>query len=57
MLLFTSYTLKNEIDITKKLVQDQRLDSESLTLKLSYITIDQFEEICNKNLNLQQFFM
>lgn len=56
VLLFTSYTLKNEIDITKKLVQDQRLDSESLTLKLSYITIDQFEEICNKNLILQQFF-
>lgn len=55
-LLFTSYTIKDEKEITKKLIQELSLDVETLSLKLGYITIKQFEEICNQNLNSKQFY-
>lgn len=53
--LFTSYTLKNNMPITRKLIEQYRLDYTSLILNVENITIDMFEEICKQNLEHQQY--
>lgn len=54
-LLFTSYTLGNDMSITRKLVEDHRLDNNSLILNVENITKDMFEDVCKQNLEYQQF--
>lgn len=55
-LLFTSYTLKDNMSITRKLIEEHKLDNSSLILNVGNITIDIFDEICNQNLTQEQYF-
>lgn len=56
MLLFTSYTLKDNMSITRKLIEEHKLDNSSLILNVGNITIDIFDEICNQNLTQEHYF-
>lgn len=55
-LLFTSYTLKNNMSITRKLIEEHKLNNDSLILNVENITIDIFDEICNQNLKQEHYY-
>lgn len=54
-LLFTSYTLKSDMKITKKFFDSHKLDRSSLALEVKNITIEMFREICQQNLSSKEF--
>ena len=56
ILLFTSYTLKDDISITRKLVEDYKLCSDSLTLNIGNVDIEIFDEICKQNLESGHYY-
>lgn len=56
ILLFTSYTLKNNTSITRKLIEENILDDDSLILNVENVTIDIFDEICNQNLKQSHYY-
>lgn len=56
MFLFTSYTLSNNMPITKKLIENNKLDNSSLILNVENVAIDLFEEICKQNLDCHQYY-
>lgn len=55
LLLFTSYTLKNDMKITKKFIDDYKLDSSSLSLNVQNISIDMFKDVCQQNLSNKEY--
>lgn len=56
ILLFTSYTLKSDMPITRRLIENHRLDNKALVLRVENISLDMFEEICRQNLSQKQYF-
>lgn len=56
ILLFTSYTLKNNMSITRTLIEEHKLDNDSLILSVENVTIDIFDEICNQNLKQEHYY-
>jgi len=56
ILLFTSYTLKNNMFITRKLIEEHKLDNNALVVQVENISIDVFDEICNQNLNQEHYY-
>lgn len=56
ILLFTSYTLKADMPITRKLIENHRMDDNTLVLHVQNISIDLFDEICQQNLIPKQYF-
>lgn len=55
IILFTSYTLKNDMKITKKFIDEHKLNSSSLSLDVKNITIEMFKDICQQNLNPKEY--
>lgn len=56
LLLFTSYTLKSDVSITRRLVENHRLDNKALVLRIENVSLDMFDEICRQNLSQKQYF-
>lgn len=56
MLLFTSYTLKPDMIITRRLIEKYIIDNNALVLRIENISLDVFEEICSQNLNQKQYY-
>lgn len=56
ILLFTSYTLKPNMTITRRLIEKHTIDSNALVLSIENISLDMFEEICRKNLSQIQYY-
>ncbi|MEY8484169.1 tetratricopeptide repeat protein [Lachnospiraceae bacterium 48-21] len=56
MFLFTSYTLKADMSITKKLIEKHILDNNTLVLHIENISLEIFEEICKQNLTSKQYY-
>lgn len=56
ILLFTSYTLKSDMPITRRLIENHRLDNKALVLRIENVSLDMFEEICRQNLSQKQYF-
>lgn len=56
LLLFTSYTLKSDVAITRRLVENHRLDNKALVLRIENVSLDMFDEICRQNLSQKQYF-
>jgi len=56
ILLFTSYTLKSDMHITRRLIENHRLNNKALVLRVENVSLDMFEEICRQNLSQKQYF-
>jgi len=56
MFLFTSYTLKADMSITKKLIEKHILDNNTLVLHIENISLEIFEEVCKQNLTSKQYY-
>ena len=54
--LFTSYTLKKNVSITRNLIEEYQLDKNSLIINVDNVTIDIFDEICNQNLKEEHYY-
>lgn len=55
-LLFTSYTLDNDMPITRRLLEGHKLDNDSLILMVENVTVDIFDEICKQNLEQEHYY-
>lgn len=55
IILFTSYTLKSDMKVTKKFIDEHKLNSSSLSLDVKNITIEMFKDICQQNLSHKEY--
>lgn len=56
ILLFTSYTLKINMPLTRKLIEEHKLYNDSLILNVKNVTIDIFDDICYQNLKQDCYY-
>lgn len=54
--LFTSYTLKPDMSISRKLIEKHALNKNTLALHVKNISMEIFEEICKLNLTQNQYY-
>lgn len=56
VILFTSYTLKVDMPITRRLIEKHIIDNNALVLHVENISLGIFEEICKENLTKKQYY-
>lgn len=55
IILFTSFTLEDNIRLTKKLVQNYSLHKDNLILLIENVSLEIFDKLCKENLNSQLY--
>ena len=56
IILFTSFTLKDNDRLTKKLAADYSLHKNNLILLIENVSLELFDKICEENLNSQLYY-
>jgi len=56
IILFTSFTLEDNIRLTKKLAEDYSLHKDNLILLIENVSLEIFDQLCEENLNSQLYY-